>query len=232
MNAGFLNVVEIGQYFMTNDTWDLTQLHAVACREYTLPRDEDSSEPKGWIQGNTKIGPVLEVTTCCLQCKYGVEVKIESMNKDNSQSWVRISHGLNKLVTNFNNKDQDDSLTKSGNDTQPLRKRADFKQALSTLNVYTKKLEETNSSPFLTGSTNNGDQHRVLPQLGGMARILDFFLRIHRKSRRKKEASKGLWSIGATRCLQKCGENLRRIAFTNSFYFVTARSFTADGGLL
>ena len=26
---------------------------------------------------------------------------------------------------------------------------------------------ETNSSPFLTGSTNNGDQHRVLPLLGG-----------------------------------------------------------------
>ena len=59
------------------------------------------------------------------------------------------------------------SLNKSGHDTQPLRKRSDFKQALSTLNVYTKKLEETNSSPFLTGSTNNGDQHRVLPLFGG-----------------------------------------------------------------
>ena len=35
----------------------------VPCREYTLPRDENSSEPKGWIRGNTKIGPVLEVTT-------------------------------------------------------------------------------------------------------------------------------------------------------------------------
>ena len=29
------------------------------------------------------------------------------MNKDISHSWVRISHGLNKLVTNLNNKDQD-----------------------------------------------------------------------------------------------------------------------------
>ena len=31
---------------------------------------------KGWIRGNTKIGPVLEVTTCCLQGKYGVQIRI------------------------------------------------------------------------------------------------------------------------------------------------------------
>ena len=40
MDAGFLNVVEIGQYFMTKDTAEFSQFHAVACREYTLPRDE------------------------------------------------------------------------------------------------------------------------------------------------------------------------------------------------
>ena len=38
-----------------------------------------------------KIGPVLEVTTSYLQGKYGVEIRIESVNKDNSHSWVRIS---------------------------------------------------------------------------------------------------------------------------------------------
>ena len=32
-----------------------------------------------------------------------------SISKDNSHSWVRISHGLNKLVTNLNNKEQDDN---------------------------------------------------------------------------------------------------------------------------
>ena len=56
---------------------------SVACREYTLPRDEETSEPKGWIRGNTKNGPALEVTTCCLQGKYGVEIRFVSMNKDN-----------------------------------------------------------------------------------------------------------------------------------------------------
>ena len=32
-----------------------------------------------------------------------------SMNKDHSHSWVRISHGLNKLVTNLNNNEQETS---------------------------------------------------------------------------------------------------------------------------
>ena len=85
-DAGFLTTVEVGQYFMTKDTAEFSQFHAVACREYTLPRDEEASQPKGWIRGNTKIGPVLEVTTCCLQGKYGVEIGIMSVNKDNSHS--------------------------------------------------------------------------------------------------------------------------------------------------
>ena len=38
-----------------------------------------------------------------------MEIRIESVNKDNSHSWVRISHGLNKLVTDLSNKDQDDN---------------------------------------------------------------------------------------------------------------------------
>ena len=55
MDAGFVHVVEVGQYFMTRDTGDLGQFYAVACREYTLPRSDESSQPKGWIRGNTKI---------------------------------------------------------------------------------------------------------------------------------------------------------------------------------
>ena len=110
MDAGFLNVVEIGQYFMTKDTAEFSQFtDAVACREYTLPRDEGASAPKSWIRRNTKIGHELEVATCCLHGKYGVEIRIKSVNKDNSHSWVRISHGLNKLVTNLNNNEQETS---------------------------------------------------------------------------------------------------------------------------
>ena len=75
MDAGFLRVVEIGQYFMTKDIGE--QFYAMACREYTLPRDDGSSQPRGWIQGNTKIG-------------HGVEIRIWSLSEDNTHSWVRI----------------------------------------------------------------------------------------------------------------------------------------------
>ena len=61
--AGFMRIVEVGQYFVTKDTGDIRQFRSVACREYTLLRDDPSSQPKGWIQGNMRIGPVLEVTT-------------------------------------------------------------------------------------------------------------------------------------------------------------------------
>ena len=37
-----------------------------------------------------------------------MEIRIESVNQDNCHSWVRISHGLNKLVTNLIEKEYDD----------------------------------------------------------------------------------------------------------------------------
>ena len=89
--------------FMTKDTGDLAQFSTVACREYTLPREEEASQPKRWIQGNTNIGPVLEVATSCLHGKNGVEVRIMFLNRDNTHSWVRISHRSNKFVMNLNN---------------------------------------------------------------------------------------------------------------------------------
>ena len=95
--AGFMRVVEVGQYFVTRNANEFQ--HTVACREYTLPRDDKASQQKGWIRENTRIGPVLEVTTSFQHFKYGIEVRIESVNKDNSHSWVRISYGTVRYVT-------------------------------------------------------------------------------------------------------------------------------------
>ena len=81
--AGFLSVVEVGQYFVTRNATEFL-LISVACREYTLLRDDPASEPKGWIQGRTRIGPILEVTTSFHHFKFGVEVRIQSMKEDNS----------------------------------------------------------------------------------------------------------------------------------------------------
>ena len=46
-DAGFLPTVDVGQYFMTMDNVEFSQFtEPVACREYTLPRDEKSSDLK------------------------------------------------------------------------------------------------------------------------------------------------------------------------------------------
>ena len=101
MDAGFVSVVEIGQYFMTKDNGE--QFYAKACREYTLPRSDGTT--KRMDPGKHKIGLVLEVTTSCLYGKHGVEIRIWSLSEDNTQSWVRISHGSNQFVIDSNNND-------------------------------------------------------------------------------------------------------------------------------
>ena len=98
--AGFMSVVEVGQYFVTRNASEFL-LRSVACREYTLPRDDPASEPKGSIQGNTRVGPILEVTTSFQHFKFGVEVRIQSVKEDDSQSWVRISYGTIRYVNNY-----------------------------------------------------------------------------------------------------------------------------------
>ena len=70
-----MHVVEVGQYLVTKDTGSLRQFRSVACREYTLPRDGRASQPKGWIQRNMRIGPVLEVTTNFQHFKYRIELR-------------------------------------------------------------------------------------------------------------------------------------------------------------
>ena len=87
---------------MTKDTGDFRQFRSVACREYTLPRDDPASQPKDRIQGNMRIGLVLEVTTSFQNYKYGIEIRIWSAGQDNSQSWVRKSYGTIKHVIDSN----------------------------------------------------------------------------------------------------------------------------------
>ena len=66
-DAGFLKTVEVSQYFMTKHTDEFSKFaEPVACREYTSPRDDKLSEPKGWIQGNqnsSRIGSYNQLST-------------------------------------------------------------------------------------------------------------------------------------------------------------------------
>ena len=52
-----------------------------------------------------QIRPVLEVATSYLHGQYGVEIRIWSLNKDNTHSWFRISHGSSKFVMDSDSND-------------------------------------------------------------------------------------------------------------------------------
>ena len=111
-DAGFLTTVEVGQFFMTKRTLKSShnlqsQWHVVS----TLYQEiKNHLTRKVGFDGTPKLGPCQKSQPVShLQGKYGVEIRIASVNKDNSHSWVRISHGLNKLVTDLIDKEYDDN---------------------------------------------------------------------------------------------------------------------------
>ena len=112
------------------------------------------------------------------------------------------------------------TLKKSGNDTQPLRKRSDFKQALSTLNRLHQEAGGQQLKPMPHWKcTSNGNRHRVLPPPGGKGENPGG-LPNNSKKVKKEVASKGLRLNGATRYLQNFDGNLRRMAVKSSFYLL------------
>ena len=98
--AGSMSVVEVGQYFVTRNASEFL-LRSVACREYTLPRDDPASEAERMDSRKhenwTYFGSHDELSA--LQVR--VEVRIQSVKEDNSQSWVSISYGTIRYVNNY-----------------------------------------------------------------------------------------------------------------------------------
>ena len=100
--AGFVQTVALGQFFMTKNDEEFFDFNGqVGYREYTVPRDEESSTPRGWFRGNTKMGLVLEVTTKLTSRQARHRARFYSLSGDGSHSWVRFSNGLNKFVRDF-----------------------------------------------------------------------------------------------------------------------------------
>ena len=79
-------------------------------------------------------------------------------------------------------------LNKSGNDTLPLRKRSDFKQALSTLERLHQEAGGQQLRPMPYWKYQQRHVIEFFLQLVSMERILVVFLRIQRKSRNKRQA--------------------------------------------
>ena len=111
--VGITKTVAKGQYFMTLDDAELRQIgreeggRGGSCREYTSLQDNSSSKVKGWIRGNTEIGPALEVAVSYDQGRYGIEIMINSFFGDGTCSWVMIVNGTNKHVTEMTEETQE-----------------------------------------------------------------------------------------------------------------------------
>ena len=181
--AGFMSV-ESGQYFVTKDTSDFRQFHSAACREYTLLRDDPASQPKGWVQGNMRIGLVLEVTTSFQHFKYGIEIRIESVNQDSSHFWVRISYGKVKYVI-----DSIEDNTEIPADPQE-EKFHEQAQAKAKAKPHNQEYSLVQQQPYQymkeDGSTLN-HRNKILPRTISRRKSSIFFDTIRRYSEKKME---------------------------------------------
>ena len=61
------------------------------------------------FEGTPKLDPCWKSRPATSKVNFGVGIRIESTNKDNSHSWVRLSHGLNKLVTDLSKNKENDN---------------------------------------------------------------------------------------------------------------------------
>ena len=126
-NTGFTKTVAERQYFETLDDAELAKLGG-SCRKYTSPRDDQSSTVKGWIRGDTKIGPVLEVAVSCQEGRYVIEIRIKSSLDDGSHSWIMIVNGLNKYVTEMSKEVQENRNDEIGDSAGRFAAKARPKQ--------------------------------------------------------------------------------------------------------
>ena len=115
-NVGITKTVANGQYFTTLDDAKLDKLES-SRRECTFPRDRAASNVKGWIRGNTKIGPALEVAVSHHQGHYGIEIMTESLFDDGTCSCVMIVNGINEYVTEMSEEAQENHIDDIGDST-------------------------------------------------------------------------------------------------------------------
>ena len=63
-----------------------------------MPRDQEGTRIKGWIQSNVQFGPVSEIKVCDQDGRYSIEVQVQSLFQDQTVSWIGIMNGIDKFV--------------------------------------------------------------------------------------------------------------------------------------
>ena len=92
-----LRLVEVGQFFQTLPS-PRGEANLSLCREYALPRDRKGTKIKGWIESDARFVPVSDIKVCKTHGRYSVEVQVQSLFKDQTESWIRNVNGVDKFV--------------------------------------------------------------------------------------------------------------------------------------
>ena len=70
-----------------------------SCREYTMPRDQEGSRIKGWIQSNVRFGPAQGLKSFATTTEETAsKFRVPSLFQDQPVSWIRKVNGIDKFV--------------------------------------------------------------------------------------------------------------------------------------
>ena len=95
-SKAFLRLVEIGQFHALPSPRE--KENQSLCREYTMPRDQEGTRIKGWIQSKVRFGPVSDIEVCNHYGRHSIEVQVQSLFQDQTVSWIRIVNEIDKFV--------------------------------------------------------------------------------------------------------------------------------------
>ena len=92
-----LRFVEIGQFFYALPS-PREEGNQSSCRESSMPRDQEGTRIKGWIQSNVRFGPVSDIQVCNQYGRYSIEVQVQFLFKGQTVSWIRKVNRIDKFV--------------------------------------------------------------------------------------------------------------------------------------
>ena len=117
-----LKTVERGQKFITLAAEGPNGMVHL-CREHTLLSNDPRTRARGWIRGNTKIDPVLNIHVRHHEDHHSIEIQVGSLFQDRTASWVRMVNGDEKYVTETTDTMEDEEHRASGNFNAEARPR-------------------------------------------------------------------------------------------------------------
>ena len=92
--AVFAGTVDIGQFFITNDSVVDGNSSTLLCREFSEPRNSQTSRFQAVLIAHVKIGPVTDIEVSESAGALANEAQVPPRQPGNVKSWVRISRGV------------------------------------------------------------------------------------------------------------------------------------------